>query len=130
MRRWCRVEMKLELVFVLGSDVNRAKAFHTEQFGFNADYDHRVTPELRFVQLTPPGSACSIAIGEGLSDMAPGSVKGLQMVVKDVRALRDELLSRGAEISDIEDLPWGTFAYFSDADGNAWSLQQITSRNG
>ena len=123
------MEMKLELVFVPVSDVDRAKAFYTEQIGFNADHDHRVQPGLRFVQLTPPGSACSIAIGEGLSDMAPGSLKGLQMVVKDVRALREELVSRGAEISDIEELSWGSFAYFSDPDGNAWSLQQMPSRD-
>jgi predicted enzyme related to lactoylglutathione lyase len=123
------MEMKLELVMVPVSDVDRAKAFYTEQIGFNADHDHRVKPGLRFVQLTPPGSACSIAIGDGLSDMAPGSMKGLQMVVKDVRALRDELLSRGAKISDIEELSWGTFAYFSDPDGNAWSLQEMAKRD-
>lgn len=123
------MEMKLELVVVPVSDVDRAKAFYTEQIGFNADHDHRVQPGLRFVQLTPPGSACSIAIGEGLTDMVPGSVKGLQMVVKDVRALRDELLSRGAEISDIEELAWGTFAFFSDPDGNAWSLQEMPKRD-
>jgi predicted enzyme related to lactoylglutathione lyase len=121
--------MKLELVMVPVSDVDRAKAFYTEQIGFNADHDHRIKPGLRFVQLTPPGSACSIAIGEGLSDMEPGSMKGLQMVVKNVRALRDELLSRGAEISDVEELPWGTFAYFSDPDGNAWSLQEMAKRD-
>jgi predicted enzyme related to lactoylglutathione lyase len=121
--------MKLELVYVPVSDVDRAKAFYTEKIGFNADHDHRVSPELRFAQLTPPGSACSIAIGEGLSDMTPGSVKGLQLVVKDVRALRQELMGRGAEISDIEELPWGTFAYFSDPDGNSWALQEITTRD-
>ncbi len=123
------MEMKLELVMVPVSDVDRAKAFYTEQIGFNADHDHRIKPGLRFVQLTPPGSACSIAIGEGLSDMEPGSMKGLQMVVKNVRALRDELLSRGAEISDVEELPWGTFAYFNDPDGNAWSLQEMAKRD-
>lgn len=122
------MDMKLELVVVPVSDVDRAKAFYVDTIGFNADQDHQVSPELRFVQLTPPGSACSIAIGTGLTDMAPGSMKGLQMVVDDVRALRAELASRGADISEVEDLPWGSFAYFSDPDGNAWSLQQITNR--
>ena len=123
-------EMKLELIFVPVSDVDRAKAFYVETIGFIADHDHRVTPELRFVQLTPPGSACSIAIGEGLSDMAPGSLQGLQMVVKDVRALREALIGRGAEVSDVEELPWGTFAYFSDPDGNSWALQEMAQRGG
>jgi predicted enzyme related to lactoylglutathione lyase len=122
------MDMKLELVAVPVSDVDRAKAFYVDTIGFNADHDHQVSPELRFVQLTPPGSACSIAIGIGLTDMVPGSMKGLQMVVDDVRAVRAELASRGAEISEVEDLPWGSFAHFSDPDGNAWSLQQITNR--
>lgn len=123
------MDMKLELVFVPVSDVDRAKAFYVDTIGFNADFDHQVTPELRFVQLTPPGSACSIAIGTGLSDMAPGSMKGLQMVVDDVRALRAELVGRGATLTEVEDLPWGSFSHFSDPDGNAWSLQQITNRD-
>ena len=122
------MDMKLELVAVTVSDVDRATAFYVDTIGFNADHDHQVSPELRFVQLTPPGSACSIAIGIGLTDMVPGSMKGLQMVVDDVRAVRAELASRGAEISEVEDLPWGSFAHFSDPDGNAWSLQQITNR--
>ncbi len=123
------MQMKLELVMVPVSDVDRAKAFYTDKIGFNADYDQRVNEHLRFVQLTPPGSACSIAIGEGLTDMQPGSIKGLQMVVPDVRALRDELLKRGAPVSDIDVQAWGDFAYFSDPDGNSWSLQQLPKRN-
>jgi predicted enzyme related to lactoylglutathione lyase len=122
------MEMKLELIPVPVSDVDRAKAFYVEQIGFNADHDHQVNEQLRFVQLTPPGSACSIAIGTGLTEMAPGSLRGLQMVVADVRALREELLGRGAPISEVESLPWGDFAYFSDPDGNTWNLQQITNR--
>jgi catechol 2,3-dioxygenase-like lactoylglutathione lyase family enzyme len=122
------LEMKLELVQVPVTDVDRAKAFYTEKIGFNADHDHQVNENLRFVQLTPPGSACSIAIGAGLTDMAPGSVKGLQMVVKDVEAVRAELLRRGAEVSEIDDQPWGSFVYFSDPDGNTWALQQAPPR--
>jgi predicted enzyme related to lactoylglutathione lyase len=122
------MDMKLELVPVPVSDVDRAKAFYTEKIGFNADHDHQVNENLRFVQLTPPGSACSIAIGTGLTEMTPGSIKGLQMVVADVRAMRDELLRRGADVSEVQDLPWGSFAFFSDPDGNSWALQEITNR--
>lgn len=122
------MEMKLELVQVPVSDVDRAKAFYTEKIGFNADHDHQVTAELRFVQLTPPGSACSIAIGTGLTEMAPGSIKGLQMVVADVRTVRDDLIRRGAEVSEIDVQAWGSFVYFSDPDGNTWSLQQLEAR--
>jgi catechol 2,3-dioxygenase-like lactoylglutathione lyase family enzyme len=122
------MDMKLELVPVPVSDVDRAKAFYTEKIGFHADHDHQVNENLRFVQLTPPGSACSIAIGTGLTTMAPGSLKGLQMVVADVRALRGELVTRGAEVSEIEVLPWGSFAFFSDPDGNTWALQEIPPR--
>ena len=111
------------------SDVDRAKAFYTEKIGFNADFDQRVNPTLRFVQLTPPGSACSIAIGEGITDAQPGSVAGLQMVVADAQEVRDELVKRGAEVSEIEVLPWGSFIYFSDPDGNKWSIQQLPPRN-
>lgn len=121
------MEWKIELIFVPVTDVDRAKDFYVK-IGFNADHDQTPFEGLRFVQLTPPGSACSIAIGIGLTDMVPGSMKGLQMVVDDVRAVRAELASRGAEISEVEDLPWGSFAHFSDPDGNAWSLQQITNR--
>lgn len=123
------MDMKLELVAVPVSDVDRAKAFYTEKIGFNADHDHKVSDDLRFVQLTPPGSACSIVIGTGITEMPPGSVKGLQMVVADVKAIRDELVKRGVEISEIEVLPWGSFAYFNDPDGNRWSFQQIPVRN-
>jgi predicted enzyme related to lactoylglutathione lyase len=123
------MQMKLELVQVPVSDVDRAKTFYTEKIGFNADHDHQLSDELRFVQLTPPGSACSIAIGTGLTKMPPGSIEGLQMVVTDIEATRRELVSRGAEVSEIEDLPWGSFVFFHDPDGNAWAIQQITPRN-
>jgi catechol 2,3-dioxygenase-like lactoylglutathione lyase family enzyme len=122
------MDMKLELVFVPVSDVDRAKAFYVDQVGFNADHDHRVTPELRFVQLTPPGSACSIAIGEGLSDMAPGSLKGLQLVVADAEAVRAELQSRGVDAPAVQDLAWGRFTGFSDPDGNTWAIQELPPR--
>jgi catechol 2,3-dioxygenase-like lactoylglutathione lyase family enzyme len=123
-----RMEMKLELVAVPVSDVDRAKAFYTEKIGFNADHDHKVNDNLRFVQLTPPGSACSIVIGLGITDMPPGSQKGLQMVVKDAKEAHDELAKRGVAVSDVEVMPWGTFVYFSDPDGNRWSLQQLPPR--
>jgi predicted enzyme related to lactoylglutathione lyase len=122
------MQMKLEVVHVPVSDVDRAKAFYTEQIGFNADHDHQVNDELRFVQLTPPGSACSIAIGTGLSQMKPGSIEGLMMVVPDVQAARDELMQRGTEVSEIDVQPWGSFVYFSDPDGNSWVLQQLPDR--
>ena len=123
------MQMKLELVIIPVSNVDRAKAFYTDKIGFHADFDQRVNENLRFVQLTPPGSACSIAIGEGITDAQPGSVKGLQMVVSDVRALREELLKRGAPVSEIDIQDWGDFAYFSDPDGNSWSLQQLPKRD-
>lgn len=123
------MEMKLELVPVPVSDVDRAKTFYSETIGFNADHDHRVSDEVRFVQLTPRGSACSIAIGTGLTEMAPGSLKGLQMVVADVAAVRAELLRRGAEVSEVQVFPWGSFAFFSDPDGNSWALQQLPERD-
>ena len=122
------MQMKLEVVHVPVSDVDRAKAFYTEQIGFNADHDHQVNDELRFVQLTPPGSACSIAIGTGLTQMKPGSIEGLMMVVADVQAARDELVRRGTEVSEIDVQPWGSFIYFSDPDGNAWVLQHLPNR--
>ena len=123
------MEMKLELVPVPVSDVDRAIAFYTEKIGFNLDHDHQVNEQLRFVQLTPPGSACSIAIGIGLTQMAPGSIKGLQMVVPDAQAAREELLGRGAEVSEVDVQPWGSFVYFSDPDGNTWALQEIPRRD-
>jgi len=122
------MEMKLELVPVPVTDVDRAKAFYAEKIGFHVDHDHRVTDELRFVQLTPPGSACSITIGTGLTEMQPGSIKGLQMVVADIQEAREELLGRGADVSEIEVHPWGSFVFFSDPDGNTWALQQIPDR--
>ena len=123
------MDWKLELVSVPVSDVDRAKAFYTDKVGFVADHDHRVTDELRFVQLTPPGSACSIAIGSGMDQAEPGSVRGLQIVVPDVAAARDALLARGVEVSDLQEFPWGLFAFFRDPDGNAWALQQIVARS-
>ena len=122
------MQMKLELVIVPVSDVDRAKAFYTEKLGFHADFDQQVNENLRFVQLTPQGSACSIAIGVGITDMTPGSQKGLQMVVEDARAIREELLRRGAEVSEVDVQDWGHFVYFSDPDGNRWSLQQLPKR--
>jgi catechol 2,3-dioxygenase-like lactoylglutathione lyase family enzyme len=117
--------MKLELVPVPVTDVDRAKAFYTDQVGFVCDHDHQVHPQLRFVQLTPPGSACSIVIGDGITEMAPGSQQGLMMVVQDVRAVRDELTGRGVDASEPDEQPWGTFVEFADPDGNTWSLQQL-----
>jgi predicted enzyme related to lactoylglutathione lyase len=119
------MDWKLELINVPVSDVDRAKAFYSDQVGFNADHDHRVSDELRFVQLTPPGSACSIAIGTGLGDAPPGSVQGLQIVVADVERARSELASRGVEVSEVQDFPWGRFVFFADPDGNGWALQQL-----
>jgi predicted enzyme related to lactoylglutathione lyase len=123
------VDWKLELVAVPVSDVDRAKSFYVEQVGFNADHDHSPTDEIRFVQLTPPGSTCSIALGEGLVDAPPGSVKGLQLVVDDVEAARAELVERGVEVSEVQTFPWGSFVFFSDPDGNAWAVQQLPPRD-
>ena len=123
------MDMKLELVPVPVTDVDRAKDFYVEQVGFNADHDYRVTEALRFVQLTPPGSACSIVIGEGITQMAPGSQQGLQVVVEDVAALREELASRGVQTTDVDKQPWGWFSTFTDPDGNTWSMQQIVRQD-
>ncbi|GGO84792.1 glyoxalase superfamily protein [Wenjunlia tyrosinilytica] len=122
------MDWKLELVAVPVSDVDRAKAFYTEKVGFNADHDHKVSDEIRFVQLTPSGSACSIALGTGIVDSAPGSVKGLQLVVADIEAARAELAGRGVEVSEVQEFPWGSFVFFSDPDGNAWAVQQLPAR--
>jgi predicted enzyme related to lactoylglutathione lyase len=122
------MDFRLELVAVPVSDVDRAKAFYTEQAGFNADHDHRVSDDLRFVQLTPPGSACSIAIGRGVVDADPGSVAGLQLVVDDIEAARAQLADGGVEVGDVQDFPWGRFVFFSDPDGNRWSVQQLPPR--
>ena len=122
------MDWKLELVAIPVSDVDRAKAFYTEKIGFHADHDYTVNPELRFVQLTPPGSACSIALGKGLTTAAPGSVQGLQLVVADAEAARAELIGRGLDIAPVQDFPWGRFIFFSDPDGNRWAVQQIPKR--
>src|SRR4051794_7192315 len=119
------MDFKLELISVPVSDVDRAKAFYVDQAGFNADHDHRVNEDLRFVQLTPPGSACSITIGDGITDAAPGSVKGLQLVVTDAEQAHAELSRRGVEVSDVQEFPWGRFVFFSDLDGNGWAVQEI-----
>jgi predicted enzyme related to lactoylglutathione lyase len=120
------MDFKLELVAVPVSDVDRAKQFYTEQVGFNADHDHQIDEHLRFVQLTPPGSMCSIAIGTGLVESPPGSVKGLQLVVTDIEAARAELTGRGVDVSEIQRFPWGAFVFFQDPDGNAWAVQDVT----
>jgi len=121
------ITMRLELVAVPVSDVDRAKEFYVRA-GFNPDHDHAVGDGLRFVQLTPPGSACSIAIGEGLTEMTPGSVKGLQVVVEDIEAAHAALAERGVGVSDVQNFPWGRFVFFSDPDGNGWAVQQIPPR--
>jgi predicted enzyme related to lactoylglutathione lyase len=118
------MEFKIELIGVPVTDVDRAKAFY-EGIGFNADHDHTVSDEIRFVQLTPPGSACSIALGKGVSEMEPGTLKGVQMVVSDIEAARERLVEGGAQPSDVQDFPWGRFVFFADPDGNGWAVQQI-----
>jgi predicted enzyme related to lactoylglutathione lyase len=126
--RNCLMDWKLELVAIPVSDVDRAKAFYVEKAGFNADHDHRVGDEIRFVQLTPPGSACSIALGTGLIDTPPGSVQGMQMVVSDIEAARAALVERGVDVSEVQKFDWGWFVFFQDPDGNGWALQQIPPR--
>ena len=123
------MDWKLELIAVPVSDVDRAKAFYTEQVGFNADHDHKVSDEMRFVQLTPPGSACSIAIGTGIMETVPGSVQGLQLVVSDVDAARAQLVERGVEVGEVQEFPWGRFVFFNDPDGNGWAVQEIQKRD-
>ena len=123
------MEMKLELIGVPVSDVDRAKAFYTEKLGFNADFDSTVNENLRFVQLTPPGSACSICIGIGLTKMPPGSIDMLQMVVPDAQQAHDELTARGVEAGDVDVQSWGSFVYLSDPDGNRWALQELPKRD-
>ena len=122
------MDWKLELVALPVADVDRAKAFYAEQVGFHADHDHRVSEALRFVQLTPPGSACSIALGTGLVDTPPGSVQGLQLVVSDIQAARAELVARGVAVSEVQEFAWGSFVFFSDPDGNRWAVQQLPAR--
>ncbi|HZC26315.1 MAG TPA: glyoxalase superfamily protein [Actinopolymorphaceae bacterium] len=123
------MDWKLELVAVPVSDVDRAKDFYTEKVGFHADHDHQVSDEVRFVQLTPPGSACSIALGTGLTATPPGSAQGLQLVVSDIHAAHAELSGRGVEVSEVQVFPWGSFVFFSDPDGNGWAVQQIPARD-
>ena len=119
------IDMRLELIQVPVSDVDRAKAFYVDKVGFNDDHDHRVSDEIRFVQLTPPGSACSIALTTGAHEMEPGSIEGLQLVIDDADAARAELAERGVEVSEVQDFPWGRFVFFADPDGNGWAVQQI-----
>ena len=119
------MDWKLELVAIPVTDVDRAKAFYVDQVGFTADHDHQVNEALRFVQLTPPGSACSVVLGVGITDMPPGSQRGVQMVVADAAAARAELLERGVEVSEVDDQPWGKFVRFADPDGNTWAIQEI-----
>jgi predicted enzyme related to lactoylglutathione lyase len=122
------MDWKLELIGIPVTDVDRAKAFYTEKVGFNADHDHTVSDEVRFVQLTPPGSACSIALGKGIINTTPGSAQGMQMVVSDIHAARAELVERGVEVSEVQEHPWGQFIFFSDPDGNGWAVQAIPWR--
>jgi catechol 2,3-dioxygenase-like lactoylglutathione lyase family enzyme len=122
------MDWKIELVAIPVTDVDRAKAFYVDQVGFNADHDYQVSETLRFVQLTPPGSACSVVMGTGITEMAPGSQKGVQMVVADAAAARKHLIDNGVAASEIDVQPWGSFVYFSDPDGNAWSLQELPLR--
>ena len=123
------MDWKIELVAIPVTDVDRAKSFYVDQCGFNADHDHQVNPDLRFVQLTPPGSACSIVLGTGVTEMAPGSQKGLQVVVADAAKAREQLVSKGVDASPVDIQPWGHFVYFADPDGNTWSLQQMPPRS-
>lgn len=120
-----QIDWRLELIQVPVSDIDRAKAFYADQVGFVAEHDHRVSDEVRFVQLTPPGSACSISLTSGAHEMAPGSLEGLQLVVADVEKAREELIGRGVETSDVQDFPWGRFVFFADPDGNRWAVQEI-----
>jgi predicted enzyme related to lactoylglutathione lyase len=123
-RRLRCMDWKIELIPVPVTDVDRAKSFYVDQVGYNADHDHQVTPELRFVQLTPPGSACSIVIGEGITDMVPGS-QNIQLVVANADAARAQLVAAGVDASEVDNQPWGRFVYFADPDGNRWSVQEI-----
>jgi catechol 2,3-dioxygenase-like lactoylglutathione lyase family enzyme len=119
------MDYRLELVPLPVSDVDRAKAFYTEKAGFNADLDHSGDEGFRVVQLTPSGSACSVAIGTGIIDTPPGSVQGLHLVVSDIGAARAELAERGVNVGEVQDLGGVLYAPFSDPDGNGWTLQQL-----
>ena len=122
------IDYRLELIQVPASDVDRAKDFYVNKVGFNDDHDHQVNDELRFVQLTPPGSACSISLTTGANEMEPGSIEGLQLVVDDADAARADLAERGVDVTEVQDFPWGRFVFFSDPDGNGWAVQEITTR--
>ena len=122
------MDWKLELVILPVTDVDRAKSFYVDQVGFNADHDAVPFEGLRFVQLTPPGSACSIAFGNGITQAEPGTVQGLQIVVSDIEAAHAHLKGHGVAVSDVDDQAWGRFVYFSDPDGNKWAVQQLPSR--
>lgn len=119
------MDIKIELIPIPVTDIDRAIDFYVNKIGFHLDHDHKINDNLRFVQLTPPGSACSIVLGKGITSMKPGSIDAYQVVVEDTKKLREELLSRGVEMTEIEEMPWGIFSRFSDPDGNAWALQQI-----
>ena len=123
------MDWKIELIAIPVSDPDRAKAFYSEKVGFNVDNDQTVSDELRFIQLTPPGSACSIALGTGLIDTEPGSAQGLQMVVSDINAAHDELVERGVEASEVQEYGWGRFVFFNDPDGNGWAVQELPARD-
>jgi catechol 2,3-dioxygenase-like lactoylglutathione lyase family enzyme len=122
------MDWKLELVSIPVTDVDRAKDFYVNQVGFSADHDHQVNDLLRFVQLTPPGSACSVVMGTGITDMTPGSQRGVQVVVEDVKAAREHLIANGVAASEVDVQPWGSFVTFGDPDGNTWALQQLPAR--
>jgi predicted enzyme related to lactoylglutathione lyase len=124
------MDWKLELVAIPVTDIDRAKAFYVDQIGFNADHDHTVSDDLRFVQLTPPGSACSITIGKGITEAEPGSVEGTQLVVSDIEAAHASLSKHGVDVSEIQEFPWGSFVFFRDPDGNKWAVQAIPAQNG
>ena len=123
------MDWKIELVAIPVTDVDRAKTFYVEQAGFHADHDYQVNEALRFVQLTPPGSACSVVLGTGITEMSPGSQKGVQVVVGDVKAARQELIDRGVQTSEVDVQPWGSLVTFSDPDGNTWALQELPPRS-
>jgi len=124
------MDWKIELVAIPVTDVDRAKAFYVDQVGFNADHDHQVNESLRFVQLTPPGSACSVVLGTGITTTKPGTQLGVQMVVADVEAARQQLVANGVDASDVDVQPWGSFVTFADPDGNTWALQQLPEWRG
>jgi catechol 2,3-dioxygenase-like lactoylglutathione lyase family enzyme len=123
------MDWKLELVAVPVTDVDRAKAFYADKVGFNVDHDHVVSDEIRFVQLTPPGSACSISVGKGITGATPGSVEGLQLVVSDIHEAHRQLTERGVDAGEVQGFPWGSFVFFADPDGNRWAVQEIPARS-